>query len=320
MDQPSYTYEDEDEYEYEYEDTETETFLVDLDLSSLNPPTKSNVPGAPKPAVPAKRPLDRSDPQRGTPDRDAPTPNMAEPVEDEGRDLQDRPSTPFADVEDHEGEDGVSPFSTHVQILDLSSSNPIISYLGQVYSCTWTDMIGTNMFFTKPGTANAAATMQSTDDYDLLGMSRIKLVGDRASVSQKARPKQDPHGEDDYAEGQPTVQEDEPSGRSLGRLIHSNPKNNARIKKQATFLEKLMDLKRQRGETDIVRTYVDEAIASNNSLSLPQTIHSEIEELNRRVIKGDAEALARLQEVYSRSENQDTELEGMSRGLQEEDG
>ncbi|EXJ93096.1 hypothetical protein A1O3_01652 [Capronia epimyces CBS 606.96] len=319
MDQPRYSREttdtDEDEYEYEYDDTETETFLVDLDLSSLNPITKLNVPGAPRPVVPAKRPLDISDPP--TPDQNVPGAYTADPIEDEDRDLQEQRITPSGNAEDNDDDDGVSPFSTNVQILDLNSENPVISYLDQVYSCTWTDLVGTSMFFTNPGLSNPAVTLLSTDDYDLIGTSRIKLVGDRATVSRKAGSKGEVHPESVYAEGQSPQAEDEPRGRSLGSLLRTNPKTNVQIKKQAAFLEKLMDLKRQRGEEDVVRAYVDETIASSDTPSVVQPMQSEVEELNQRLVKGDAAVLARLQEIYSHTADQDSEPGGATESPQE---
>jgi predicted transcriptional regulator len=77
----------------------------------------------------------------------------------------------------------------------------------------------------------------------------------------------------------------------------------------------MMDLKRQRGERDIVRAYVDEQSASIANAEAHGAIREEMDELNRRVIKGDAEALARLQEIYSRIESKDQTPQGAARVL-----
>lgn len=241
---------------------------------------------------------------------------MADPTGEEDREIQGQQGSPPGDADD-----GVSPFSTNVQILGLSSNNPIISYLDQVYSCTWTDMVGTNMFFTNPGLINPAAALQATDDYDLIGMSRIKLVGDRAAITRKAGSKRQGQPTDARAEEQPPEEDiNEPAGRSLGSLTRNNAKVNVHIKKQATFLKKLMDLKRQRGEGDLVRTYVDETIAATDNQNLPQEIQTEVEELNRRLLKGDGEALARLQEIYFRSARQDLAPGGTAHSPEHQDG
>ncbi|KIX03716.1 uncharacterized protein Z518_07269 [Rhinocladiella mackenziei CBS 650.93] len=285
----------EDEFEYEYHDTEKETFLVDIDLSSLNSVVQPNVPGAPKPVIPAKRIHDNSVPQ--APDRDDHSPDPAERAEEETSPAQAPPDTPSQEVEDDD-DDSARPFPSQVQILDLNTTNPMISYMDQVYSCTWTDMVGTNMFFTHPGLLDTIEILQSTDDYDLIGMSRIKLVGDRVQVSKKK-------GSKKADVDAPAEHDEPPEGRSLGNLNGTNPATNMQIKKQAAFLEKLMDIKQQRGGSDIVRVYVDENTAPGGTPRIQDAMHDEIAELNRKVLKGDARALARLQGIYSQLEDSD---------------
>ncbi|KAL2422041.1 hypothetical protein ABEF95_007060 [Exophiala dermatitidis] len=306
---------DEDEYEYEYDDNETETFYVDLDLSSLNSTIKPNVSGDPKPLIPSKRPREHSEQQ--TPDPDAPTPHTPGPVdvEENGEGLVDQgtgtgagtPSMHARDTIEEDDNDGGPEFSGNVQILDLDTSNPIISYRDHVYSCTWTDMVGTNMFFTAPRRRanHTGTTLQSTDDYDLIGMSRIKLVGNRATMTKKSKRTQ----AENAREESETLDGEEPDGRSLGDIHRTNPQHNMQMKKQAMFLEKLMDVKQRRGETDAVRAYVDDKIASADYQKLPQTVQPELGELNRRLVRGDGEALSRLQQIYSSqtAEKRDTE-------------
>ncbi|KAL2418058.1 hypothetical protein ABEF95_008533 [Exophiala dermatitidis] len=323
MDQRGPSSEDEDEYEYEYDDNETETFYVDLDLSSLNSAIKAKISGDSKPLVPSKRPRDQSEQQ--TPDPDAPTPNTPGPVEIEenGEGLVDQGTgTPSAHARENEDDDntGEPEFSGNVQILDLDTSNPVVSYRDHVYSCTWTDMVGTNMFFTAPRRANhTAGTLQSTDNYDLIGMSRIKLVGNRATMTKKSKRAQ---AENAREESLPADDGDgdEPDGRSLGDIHRTNPQHNMQMKKQAMFLEKLMDVKQRRGETDAVRAYVDDNIASADYQKLPQTVQPELGELNRRLVRGDGEALSRLQQIYSSQTAEKRDTEGGHHIPQKEDG
>ncbi len=89
---------------------------------------------------------------------------------------------------------------------------------------------------------------------------------------------------------------------------------NADIKRQAAFLEKLMDVKRAKGESDNVRTVFSQR--KSTKIIQPRDIETggtrpreefpsvsaEIEELNRRVVRGDATALMRLQDIYSTME------------------
>ncbi len=263
------------------------------------------MPGAPDSLVPAKRSLDGS--VRETPDHDDPRdedgPGLADERTGDAPGLQDRPSHDAENGHDASNNSGPSLVATNVQILDLHSENPIISYMDQIYSCKWTDMVGTNMFFTDPGlSAEANATMLSTEDYDLVGLSRIKLLGQRGKVAKNMASASEGRADDARTNEQSVEADDAHDGRSLGDLKTSNPKLNKQIKKQAAFLEKMMDLKRQRGEQDIVRVYVDEQSAPDEKTEVQGAMREEVDRLNRQALKGNAEALARLQEIYSRTE------------------
>ncbi|KIW14887.1 hypothetical protein PV08_07672 [Exophiala spinifera] len=282
-----------DEFEYEYDDNETETFFVDLDLSTLNSRTRATVPGGQKPAVPVKPAADDSVPQ--TPDRFeiAQSPPGIPVNGDDDLGAQDKPKRSAVEGDD----DDTSAFGRDIQILDFPSTNPVVSYRGQVYSCMWTDMIGTNMFFTSPGSMDRP--LRRTDAYDLVGISRIKLVAEHAKVA-KQRPT-----DGSNVGVKPAMSEHVLDGSSLGDFHRSSPVINAQIKKQASFLEKLMDIKRQRGERDIVRAYVNEDTAMAGGLVLDGTTRDELETLSRKVLNGDGNALAQLQEIYSRLKGQD---------------
>ncbi|KIW41223.1 uncharacterized protein PV06_06798 [Exophiala oligosperma] len=282
-----------DEYEYEYDDNDTETFLVDLDLSTLNAKTRATVPGGQKPVVPAKRPADDSVSQ--TPDRLETAESPAENQVDGNDDLATQGTPKKSAVEGDENDTSAS--GRWVQILDLPTTNPVVSYQGQVYSCMWTDMIGTNMFFTSPGSMDKP--LKHTDNYDLIGTSRIKLVAEQAKVVKHSM------ADGDNVDVNPTISGRILDGSSLGDFHHSNPAINAQIKKQASFLEKLMDVKRQRGERDIVRAYANDDTAMTGTSAHSEAMHGELETLTRKVLNGDGNAFAKLQEIYSRLKGQD---------------
>lgn len=267
---------------------------MDLDLSTLNVKTRATVPGGQKSAVPAKRAADDSVPQ--TPDRLETAQSPAENPVDGNDDLgaQDTPKRSAADGDETEA----SASGRDVQILDLPTTNPVVSYRGQVYSCMWTDMIGTNMFFTRPGSMDRP--LKRTDEYDLVGTSRIKLVAEQAKVVKYSTADGNSLGL------KSTMSEPVLDGSSLGDFHRSSPVINAQIKKQASFLEKLMDIKRQRGERDIVRTYAnDDDTAMTGNPVLHEDMRDELETLSRKVLNGDGNALAKLQEIYSRLKGQD---------------
>ena len=211
--------------------------------------------------------------------------------------------------------------TSDIQILDLHGYNPIISYQNQIYSCTWSDMIGTNMFFSRHDDDLGLQPLRSIDTYDLLGISRIKLVAQKAKMTVQKDSKKRARAVDDEGRTVAEASEDEeivhmPAGKSLGNLRFTNAKINADIRRQAKFLEKFMDIKRSKGETDNVRMVHNRHIVRMNTLgkrrqpsgqtSAQMKWHTavEIDKLNRRVIRGDAEALARLQEIYSRLDDE----------------
>ena len=158
------------------------------------------------------------------------------------------------------------------------------------------------MFFTQPEMTNDIEPLRSTDDYDLIGMSRIKLIGHRAKLTKKAS--QASEADSDAATGQPGV--------SDNALSDSNHEDRAR-EKQASFLAKLMDIKRRRGETELVRTYVDNHIASADQQKEHETHREAIHALNARVFEADADATARLQEIYSRPDEGSESTESSQR-------
>ena len=174
--------------------------------------------------------------------------------------------------------------SNSVQILDFESPNPIVSYQNEVYSCTWSDMIGTNMFFTP----QTDPWSESEEPVKLLGMSRVRLIGHKAKVTAK----QDPNATDKTFMFKGT------------RAAPNNSHSNNALKRQGNFLERLMDAKKAKGDSDLVRTIIPDQSRRPTplaSISDPEASahRQEIDQLNRLVVRGDANALARLEDIYN---------------------
>ncbi len=264
---------------------------MDIDLpfpdNSQIRPTQSVLS---KQATPAKRKLDDS--VLPTPDpQETPTDNAALPAEETlAAPTQELQSTPNRIAESDQ--DAHLSFSSRVQILDLSTSNPIISYRGQVFSCTWTDVIGTNMFFAQPGMSEEVEPLRSKDNYDLLGISRIKLAGQRAKLTKKSD--SIPGVGDDIANEEPAESENVPGGQ--------DSRNETR-EKQVTFLEKLKEIKRRLGES-----YAGLAESTQEIASTPESLHEsqEIQTLNESSLS-DEGTLARPQEIYSQPDEDSPE-------------
>ena len=206
-----------------------------------------------------------------------------------------------------------------IQILDPASLNPIISYRGQYFTCTWSDMIGTNMFFTQPSEElpSAEPLLRGTD-FNLQGVSRIKLIAQRSKVVAQPGPRKRARATDEEPHSETEQEGEAVNGKALGTLRSNNAATNIEIRKQASFLERLIDIKRKKGEKDNVRTAFPLGGAKHRAsrptlVNAPENsqaptssghIAEEIEELNRRVVRGDRNALFRLEEIYEQMEDE----------------
>ena len=261
---------------------------MDLDLSSLNGILKSGAGASRSSKATVRR---KPDTIRPSPDVDRiPTGSIItqESNADPGYAEQESSQNVM-----HEA-DAAFTNPSSIQVLDLHTSNPIVSYHDHLYSCTWTDMVGTNMFFVQPGFADEMQPLQSTEDFDLLGMSRIKLAGHRANVKKRPRPKEHIDNPTGDVQAQQKGDNIDPGSR-----FNSSTDLEPERKRQANFLEQLMAIKQKRGEQDTVRTYVDEKIVSSKKSQFDEPLRAQVDELNRRVVQGDADAVKRLQEIYS---------------------
>ena len=281
--------------------------MVDLDLSSVNGVIRPRHPSRKKPIATATKPTNPS----------------ANPTVSTSTHVPAGTETGNATAGMANGDELPSPLlaargtllrgpepASEIQVLELHSHNPVITCQNEIYSCTWSDMIGTNMFFSEHDEEMEVEPLRSTEDYDLLGTSRIKLIGRKATLSNKPGRKGAYRnmGDDIQDEGV-----DVSSGKGLGTLRSSNPTINKEVRRQAKFLEKLMDAKRAKGQTDNVRTYYkpvkERGGGGASTVRRPAMRRSakEIEELNRRVVRGDGDALRRLQIIYSEPDEQQAE-------------
>ena len=284
-----------------------QTFYVDLDLSSLN--------GVIRPRLQSRKKLvptvTKSSNSTTNPPASTPTPVPA--AADTGN------ATPRTANGDGQPSTPLPPRGTllrapepasEIQVLELHSRNPVVSYQSEVYSCTWSDMIGTNMFFSEHDEEMDRDSLRSTDDYDLLGISCIRLIGRKAKLTDKPGRKGAYKNTANDLQGEGI---DVSSGKGLGTFRSSNPTVNREVKKQAKFLENLMDAKRAKGQTDNVRTVYKPWKAAQGegggavTRQGAQASSQEIEELNRRVVRGDGAALRRLQMIYSEPDAQQVE-------------
>lgn len=300
------------EYEYEYDPIETETFYVDLDLSSANGGSKAPL---------TKRTLDLQPANVGEQVLECEqTPGMSGQAEDDAAvDSGTARGRPKAVT----GTPGTTSQANEFQILELHGQNPVVSYQNQIYHCTWSDMIGTAMFFTNADAIPKEEASLTTGGFQLINTSRIKLIGQKAKLTERTGGKRRrPAGEDAQDTTSAGIVQDgdtaETNGKRLGEIRTGNAKANADIKRQAAFLERLMDVKRAKGESDNVRIVFGQGKCSSRMIrsrgagaeagrpartQVFPSLAKEIEQLNRMVVRGDATALMRLQDIYSSMQN-----------------
>ncbi|PGH36580.1 hypothetical protein GX50_00617 [[Emmonsia] crescens] len=276
------------EYEYEYDDTATETFYLNLDLTTCNGPIRpsrkraASTPTTPTTSLdsPHAAPLNASDDQQ-----------QANTNVDSDPDTQDQDQDQDQD---------------QVQIMDLHSENPIISYRNQIFSCSWVDLVGTEMTFSMPEERSTLPRLRQHQDYDLISANRVKILGQKANLipGSSEMPNADPNDSHPAAAAAATTPTPGDSDLAAATTT-TTPRPPAT--NQALFLERLMNVKRAKGESDVVRTTFSQKRNQNFEAKLGGWARTgeqmaELELLNRRVLQGDAHALRELEDIYARAE------------------
>ena len=153
------------------------------------------------------------------------------------------------------------PEDHRLQILDLHTKNPIISFQDRFYSCHWASTVGTDLFLTSTKDAIPCEPLQSHPGFNLLGTSGLKIIGQLVQVIPRYnvrvnkaanKPKQVPiMSTEKLGTTHPEIEGNAhkvvhiPIGVEAGRM-----KNN-----QARFIERLIASKSKRGETDEVTVH-----------------------------------------------------------------
>jgi hypothetical protein len=253
-----------------------QTFFVNIDLTSYNGPLR------PPRGQPSSAPTD----QLGRAEEDAE--EAASPPNEDRAEISGQRKRVDADesTDDVAAED---ENDDRIQIMELHSRNPYVSYRNHIFSCEWADMIGTDMHFVRREDSEPDPTyLKHTDGYSLIAANPIKIIGRRAHFAR------------------PSVTAAQ-ANESNEPLSASNPILADNRSSQVRFLQELMDIKREKGETDMVRMtygsrrnqhFEDRISGWARTEERINTIHR----LNRAAIAGDQEALAKLEELYNQIE------------------
>ncbi|KAJ5545139.1 hypothetical protein N7461_007443 [Penicillium sp. DV-2018c] len=263
------------EYEYEYSSTEKESFYLNLDLTAHH--------GAVRP--PRRRPGQKS--------------SLGDSRNLEHDDSQSFPRDGEAYSPSDSAEAGGLPPNERIQILDLHTTNPIISYYNQLFSCTWADQIGTELIFASPNTVpnadeNTIPPLHSGPSYELLAANSVKILGRKAQLAPSARP--GPAQDLNTGTSATTSAAEIPASGSDTLGVPRRPTVPSH---QAQFLNRLQQIKAAKGETDAVRTILSTRRNANldrlQGWARTEAQLAEIDRLNERAERGDPEAHAILE-------------------------
>ena len=238
-----------DDWEYEYHDADTESFLLTLDLSSQGPLRRHTT-----------------------------TTTASTTTEDEHETDLARPLT--TTESDHPS----NPGSDRLQILALHTPNPIVSYRNQIFTCSWADLLGTELLFTSPeelvSSEDASSSVLRGRDFDLIAANSVKILGRKANLISSSG-----------------VTVSEPSTSAAGTPTTTN---------QARFLDRLAAIKQDRGEPDTVRTVFSTRRSQNTTNNPEDRLRGwarteeqmlEIQRLQDAALRGDSRALAALEDM-----------------------
>ncbi|KAI1462775.1 hypothetical protein F4805DRAFT_452603 [Annulohypoxylon moriforme] len=237
--------EDESEWEYEYSTTETETFYVTLDLSKADFTSRDastvNRPGyrGGEKVERAKMYLNR---------RMSSSHNNIDISSDSDSDSEmpqiPKPKEPQPPPPEPQSKDSNEDFDDHqVQIMELHSQNPIISYKGRIYSGVWSSNIGTELLLTRRDDDAPVPALRHLDhDVELLAASSARITVKEINLKPK----------DDALERQRNALL--PRERTaLNDLVPPAERWSTRERvDQGNFLARLISLKKERGEMDEV--------------------------------------------------------------------
>ncbi|POR34682.1 Uncharacterized protein TPAR_05113 [Tolypocladium paradoxum] len=150
------------------------------------------------------------------------------------------------DGDDEEEDDSES--MEDIQILDLHSHNPIISYRGRVFEGQWAEVIGTEAILANHDEENPLPALRNlAEGVDILGASASRIM-----TTEKV-PKPKVPDEDTLA----------PIREEWNIRIPPGKDRTGERALQIRFLENLIALKKKRGEQDQVTVYATDGAGKN---------------------------------------------------------
>lgn len=273
---------DSDEWEYEYSTTETETFYLTLDLTTPSIPTSRPVTVSSRngragfrakwlnPGLGKRRHNLGQAPTLSIHDKDEEVVDVDAPGE----------TDPEAQVEEEEAAEDdqtaaqVPQKEKKIQILDLESDNPLISFRDHIFTCQWAKNIGTELLFTKhDDKANLPTLRRLPQGVDLLGACSARITSTTATIVKTQK---------DEVTNPLQKEADGPLVESVSAAASDDRRQ------QARFLERLMKIKKRKDEKDEVTVIAYKRLRRSQWIDLlNRKRNEEREELKKRLKKAE---------------------------------
>lgn len=144
-----------------------------------------------------------------------------------------------------------------IQVLDLHSDNPIISYKGRIFSGSWASNIGTELIFgahDEIAERDLPHLQTLPGGVDLMAASSVRILTTPADLRPKHRPEGGPALMLPYANRRPAPDRYRSMRKESKIEIPVAFDKHGRRKPQARFLENLMAIKVKKKEFDEVTT------------------------------------------------------------------
>ena len=264
------------EWEYEYHPTETETFYVTLDLSAA--PSNCNkitsYASFARVHEQAAKNVAEEEAEPSASQKDASS-LIRDTVRD-GLSASDLAvATPSLVVASEGGTAGAKEDEDYdkLQLLDLATDEPLVSYQGEVFRCEWRETLGSDLVFAAPENVPDSVQPLAKDPegkWVLVTRSETTLLGVPLELRRRQGKKA---GDGDIGENANIGEgrgekEGEVTGRGDGEseqpfTVLMDPGTAGVRAEQASFLEQFMAIKQAKGETDTVyigrgKSFMDE--------------------------------------------------------------
>ncbi|KAK4690442.1 hypothetical protein P7C71_g6352, partial [Lecanoromycetidae sp. Uapishka_2] len=175
------------------------------------------------------------------------------------------------------GENDIKVSEGRLQILDFHTSNPIISYQNQIYSCEWTSALGTDVLLSAPDPDFQDLVLREFPDVSVVSATRIKLFARPIQLTSRSETNKDldVQAERPASESASQLSSTPPPDKSAKVIIPVGKTPTLARQNQARFLERLMAIKAAKGETDEVTVYAQKTNQGSGWRSQHKALHEQ---------------------------------------------